>query len=498
MVNEDNKPVDEELRQLSEQELSRRSIDDRVNPFAELRAAGIDPDKIFGNIPSLEHYVSLFETRYESEQPFKALVHQYLGLDGIEKAKLFLGEIFVPRWHKNKTSGMVREYASAVHADLQKAAGFYNEFKKLKEDEGIAQKKKLEAEEIDRKRIDSEKQKKGLEVKRVEVIAQTSVKYDTKIEEQKTEIEEQKQQVEIMTDARRIVREQLENRLKMSNLVKVQEGGSFVFDDGKVANALEDMFLDSIVDDIQQNEDANFMVKLKDTFEEITGNTDVIEGLHELPNVDWLQSIIYSRTRGFKRPTFPYLITAKPDLGIEKIITSVDTAMSIDSSGSMADYKRFEIAQKATLATHALMRRLSPKNKMFLSHYAKYLYEITTAQLMKEINPDGGTNTHLALDWMLEKLKDSRIGMAYLVTDGEPNDPNLAIQAASRYSEFPNIQLRIFFVDPGSESTKVVREMGRVAGERTKVMLIDNYRLANGMIKDVADALGEMRAVNSF
>ncbi|MBI3334757.1 hypothetical protein HYZ97_04695 [Candidatus Pacearchaeota archaeon] len=469
-----------------------------TQPFSELREAGFDPEQIL-RVPPLEEFVSKFNTRYEQEVPFRELVHTYLGLDGFERFKLGLGKVFARNWHKRTTEGMVNEYASYVHGDLQKASDFYTEFKKLKDAEKAVREKEEEVQTARKQVEEIHEEQMTLVNEREQELNQRQLEYGTRLATEQERIRAEQERVKIMTDAKRLVQEKLTQRIKKSQLVTITKEGGIVFDDQKVAQKLEDLFLGQIIDDINQ-EDAGFMVRLRESFEGVVSHTDVIEGLEELPHVDWVQSLIYSRTRGFSRPVFPYFMVGKPEGDIERLVARIDTGIALDTSGSMIENKRFEIAQKATLATHALMRQLSPQNRMYLAQYSGALSEITTAQLMREVNPNGGTETYRALDWMREKLKDSPLAIAYLITDGYPNTDIIqrTIESARAYREHPNIMLRIFLIDPEPQSAEIIRSIGKAAGEQTKVMPIKNYQLANGVIKDIADTMGQMQSIGTF
>jgi hypothetical protein len=164
----------------------------------------------------------------------------------------------------------------------------------------------------------------------------------------------------------------------------------------------------------------------------------------------------------------------------------------------MTDSGRFKVAQKTTLAMHALMRRMNPRNNTYLSEYNYAVHERTTADLMTKVKPDGGTNTHLALDWLIRKLEDSGPALAYLITDGEPNYVDEAVNSAKRFQQHPHLKLRIFLIDGNIRTEKIVRLIGRAAGPETKVIPVSNYQLAGGAIRDISTAINGMYDIGSF
>ena len=470
-----------------------------TQPYHTLKEAGIVPEKIITVLP-VEQYVSLFERRYKNEEPFREIVHTYLGLSNFERFKLDVGEIFLPSWHRKKTGGLVRDYATYIREELVKAVGIQSEILAIKRQHEQNIVKKGEIEKISLEVAKAEEEKTSVEQNQSAVIDEIDRQYAQKKEEMQAAIERERERIRNETDARAIVREKIERRIKYSPLIKVRETGEWSFDDDKLAKRLEDVFLDGIIKDIERNEGSGFMAKVKRNFEGVISYYDQIEGLFELSNVDWVQSIILSRTKGYKLPTFPYLISGKPEIK-DELTAAIDTAISVDSSGSMDEHNRWQMAQKAALATNALMRRISPKNKIYMSHHGNdTISNMTSAEFIKSIKPYDGTPTHLGLNRMFEQLCSSKLGIAYLISDGEPNDCywQQTLDAAKRYSNVDNILLRIFLIDPNDSSEEKVRKIGAAAGSNTKVMSIKNYHLPNGMIKDVSDAMGEFLSIKSF
>ena len=119
-------------------------------------------------------------------------------------------------------------------------------------------------------------------------------------------------------------------------------------------------------------------------------------------------------------------------------------------------------------------------------------------QQFEAVQANGGTSTDLAIDWLINTLKDRGPSIAYLISDGAPNDANLAITKASRFKEFSHIKLRLYLIDGDKETEEITRRLGLAAGRGTKVTCIKNYELADGVIKDIDACLSEMYDIEAF
>jgi hypothetical protein len=166
----------------------------------------------------------------------------------------------------------------------------------------------------------------------------------------------------------------------------------------------------------------------------------------------------------------------------------------------MDNNNKFERARKAALALHAVERKVNPENSTYLSLFAQdNLEEVTTRVMMDgTLRADGGTPAHLGLKWGLDKLRDSRCGVVYLITDGAPDDVNKCVAEAKKYKECPHVMLRVFLIDGDSTARDNIRQIGRAAGSNTKVSCIESQDLAKGVIKDFADCIGQMKSIDSF
>jgi len=479
-----------------EEENNNNGLEDIIeaDEISEAKEWGISAE--LPEILDLKEYTRRFTKRYQTESSFRKIVHNYLGLTSFGKFKLVLGSWFRPNWYRRKTKEMVTAYAQEVRKGLEKAREIQEQLMELQNAQQTTDQheEKLKLVDSNYRLVDGEYKQildeKGQEEEGViQSFEQKKQKAEEKLAEQQTKIKEQ-------TDARKIVQQKLQNHIRNSSLVQVGAGGRLEFDEQKMTEKLEDLFLKEIVDGIEKEDGrTGFMTKIKNDYASVFSHWAEIDDLSEIPNVDWIQSMIYSRTKGYSAPVFPYLVAGKGS-GLSK--TSLDTAVILDSSQSMEENDRFEIAKKTALATNALMRKLNPKNSTYLAHFRDRVHEVSSLELLNKVRPTNGTNTHLAIKWLLNTLKDRGPSIAYLITDGYPNDVGAAEKEAKNFHAYPNVLLRIFLIDGDKTSEDIVRQVGKAAGPGTKVIPVKNYQLAGGLIRDVSAAIKGMYAISEF
>ena len=450
----------------------------------------------------LDEYVTQFSSRYQYENSFREVVHHYLGLKRGRRLKLLFGKRLRPGWYQQQTMGLIQEYATRIRTDLEHAL----EIKKTEQElEQLELELKSRGTEVD-KATEAHEQVQGeyasLAAQRERALREAQAQFDSQRGEEETRKQKELADVETRLDAQRIVTEKVRQFLLDSPLLKVQGQGNseeeIEFNDDIVVRRLENLFLKEIVEGIEQeNGRGGFIAKVREAYEGVITHWDEIQDISELAYVDWAQSTILSRTMGFSKPQFPYLVVGR---GEAQGKASIDTAIVIDTSGSMKKRQRFEMAQKTTLALHALMRNLNSQNQTYLAHYNSDIHPCTSADLMKRVSPDGGTRTDLALNWLLEKLTGRGPSLAYLMTDGYPEGCSVqdCITIAQRFRDHPYIKLRIFMIDGDAENKAIIRKIGLAAGTDTAIIPVENYQLANGLIKDVSQAIGEMYSISSF
>jgi hypothetical protein len=445
--------------------------------------------------PEVEQYVDQFSRRYREEKVFRDLVHRYLKLSPVKRLGLSLGSMLGTESHRRRTEELIRRYAIKAHQAMLAARSLPGEEAELRRAEQALRQQQEQAERQARTCNIAESSFSELVAGQDQAWA--AVEADLSAAEARAEEEERQACAAVakQTDLEQVVQETLKEQLEASAYLSVDEDGSVRFEEQMLERRLEELFLQEIIDGIEAQTGAGFMAGLGESYDGVISHWAEMESLSELPEVDWVQSIIYARTRGYSVPRYPYLITGKYE-GPRP--TSIDSAISVDTSLSMSENNRMEVAKKTALATRALMRRLNPANQTFLSHFSRELNEVSSGDFVKAVKPRGGTRTELALEWMLEKLAGGGPAMGYLITDGEPSWPDRAIEAAARFTDHPEVLLRVFLVDGDAHAQRVVREMGNAAGERTRVIPVTAEELPCGVIQDVAVVIDQMIDITEF
>jgi hypothetical protein len=448
-------------------------------------------------ILSLEEFVEKFTIRYDSEDSFKEMVHKYLNVSTIKKAALGVGKHIFKGWYEKETDKIIMSYAERIRTEIVEAAKLLEDNDSLRAASCTYEKADSELKQVEQQQLEA---KQGLDEAVNEMAAkldETKDKYRTLIQEEKGAAEKTKEEIKKATDADRIVKDTLNRYIKKSGLFVVGGDGRLGFDETILSKKFEDLYLKEIIDGMASEGDTGFMSRMREAYEGIVTHVEELEDISEIDNLEIVESIIHSRTRGYRRPVFPYLMVGKFE-SQEALRTTIDTATSTDISGSMSENGRIIVAKKTNLAISALMRKLNPKHNHYQSVFNLYLKEVDTIDIIKNVSADGGTNTHLAIDWFIEKLKDSGMSIANLITDGAPNTPELAYEAAKRMRDYPNILLRIYLIDGDKETEKIVRNIGKYAGNSTKVIPLKNYQLAGGVLKGLEESLIQMYSISNF
>lgn len=446
---------------------------------------------------SLEEFVEIFYKRYEEEPTFQLKVQDYLRLSVWQMMRMGLCRTFWKSRYQKQTRDVCTQYANVVYDGIQKKKVLQEQLKDLEKSEqmlvhqaGEVNAKEL-ALEVSQSEYDKARHEEEIKVQEI------NTKFQSAAEQEAQQYEEKEDKV-AQQNAETLVKEALRGHILTSGLVKAEDG-VLMWDEQGIAAKLEEIFLKDIVLEIEKEDGSGFLSRSKreftSTIESWWGD---IEDISELSEVDWIESAFESIAHGYKRPTLPYLIAPKyeDEKRWAASKASIDTAVIVDSSGSMDDRKKWEMAQKAALATSALMRKLSPKNETFLAHYNDSVYPCSSLDLRK-VNAKGGTRTELALDWMRQKLENRGPTIAVLITDGEPNDLEITIEAAKKYRELPT-SLWIYLVDGNSETISNIRKIGKAAGQRTRVIPVKDYQLGNQVVRNISKAIGELRNIENF
>ncbi|MBI2580850.1 hypothetical protein HYV85_03500 [Candidatus Woesearchaeota archaeon] len=447
-------------------------------------------------ILTLEEFTERFSKRYRAEQSFREMVHSYMKLSGIRKAALSVAKALHIPWYGTETGRIITNYATIIYEGMFKLQRVESAIGEFKQTSGVLGSQAQAVGRLETAVQEAESELRVTEAERRAALQQADESYLAKTEGEEQAAQQAAGEVRRKTDEQEIVRGKLREFVVNSPLVKMSEHGTLTFDEERIMRRLEEVALDEIVEGIESEGSTGFMAKMRASYDGLIAYWAEVEDFSELPNVDWIQSAILSRTKGYRVPTFPYWVAGKPE-DKAKARVSVDTAISLDVSGSMRENNRMVAARKTATAMVALMRRLNSRNETFLSVFSYEINPITTKDL-RTIVPNGGTRTEYALDWMIQTLKDRGPSLAYLITDGAPNYLDATVKAARRFQDHPYIMLRIFLIDGDKETEENVRKFGSAAGLQTKVVPVRNYQLGGKVIADMSKAIGEMRGIAEF
>jgi len=454
----------------------------------------------------LDEYVFRFKERYYGEDTFRDLVHKYLGMSGGQLFKLKFQKSWSHKRYMRNTDKLINDYAFKIRTETEKAIlDMSADSKEFEEYSKVLHKKTDTIREINNNANNLNSEYNGLMNEKDSARQNAEKELRNKQEFLKAQTERAKQEILIKTNTKAILTDKIKEFLSKSNYVQ-NDSGTLTWDEEKLSEKLSDVFLNEILLDMDGGT-GRFMVNTKDIYQGMISHWENLGSISELGKVDWLRSIQYSRSKGYEVPQYPFLRVGKPDMeNIKKAAyASLDTAIAFDVSGSMQG-KKFQIERKTVCGTHAMMRRLNPKNNTYLAEFDDELRALTLAELIRKSDANNaGTNTHLALNWLLETLKDSGPSIAMLVTDGAPNNLQYAVDAAKPFKKYDNIMLRLMLIyAPDANPLDVgiveenIREIGRAAGPRTKVMPIKYTDMSKVMITDISSAISGMYDIDKF
>jgi hypothetical protein len=456
----------------------------------------------------LEDYIERFSIRYDTEKRFRRAVNSYMRLKPARRFRIGISRLIAKPKYETRRTGLITEYAMKVLPDLEEVIALQTEITELEQAEHNAQVQQETHKKATAAIAQVQAELSSVAETRQQEIGHLNIVYSKKAEEAKTQMLAEKQEIIDNLDPKRLAQTHLIAKLKQSSLLSEDEHGNLDFDEQMLVKALEELFLADIVKGIEQKTGRKgaFMGDLKRAYQEVVTHYDQIMSMGEMRRVNWPLSIIYSRTKGYSLPTFPYLISAKTQPVTRAGQLSVPVAISIDRSNSMNHNDRMTIAKKASMATVAALRKADSKAPVMLSAFDSTLEEMSSLQVWKTLKPSGWTHTYLALDWLLNSLgKYEGPSMAYLFTDGYPEGENgqeyqtdMAIKAAKRFSDYPNVRLRIFLIDGDNQTKSIIRRIGNAAGPSTAVIPLSNYELEEGMIRNVKDTLHQMYEIGNF
>lgn len=458
-----------------------------------------DPDSVV--IKPVQEYYDEYYPRYIKEARFRDNVHKTLNLGSFKKLGLSFSKSLSKKSYQKKAGNIVKQYADHVVKDLQdyklalEIKWEEQELKKAEEEASIIQKKynNLLAE-----KSAAERELKKLKEEKENIMKDINSKYEKNIQILESDKKKKITNLEKKLDVDAIVEENVKKIITTNNILKKNDDGSLKYDESILEKKLEDVCLKEVIEGMEKEGNFGFMSKLKFTYSSFADRWDVIEDISELTNIDLVKSIIYSRSKGYMYPVYPFLVTGKPGQQKEKVRGSITSGICTDVSTSMLGNYRFEMAQKTSLALRSVMRKLNPLNETYLSYFSSTFSEVSSIGLYREVKPDGNTMMHYAIDWFIDKLKDAGPSIAILITDGAPSDIPETFASAARLKQFPNIHLRIYLIDGNYETRETVKKIGSAAGPLTKFVPVASKDLGGSAIKDLNGAIGELSYTNTL
>jgi hypothetical protein len=449
----------------------------------------------------IEIYIQKFTNEYKIDARFRKKVHDSMSLTKKQKFGLAFSKTFRHSRYEKDTKDMITSYAERVRNQARELYRVMQEQKQSKQTENQLTTIK---QEVEAKKEETEKAQRAFdEISEKQRVETERIKAE--FEARKAEAEKKKAEAEealrIKTDAERIAKEKIKEHLMKNQSLKY-DGETVNFNEPVLLRKLEDLFLKEIVADIEgQTGKTGFLARVKKNYDMIMSYYGEMDDWSEISDVDIVESAITARAAGYRFPCrMEHFIVGKyrPKVKLVNGRVSVDTATVIDYSGSMGEEGKYLVAQKVAGATCALMRKLSANNNNYIAVYNISLRELTFGDLMKTNNPKAGTKTELALEFILDKLKDKGPSIANLITDGLPNEIEPSVEAAKKFQRYPQIQLRIFLIGEDENAKQIIRQIGRAAGSSTRVIPVTRYNLATGVISDFENTFRKMYTMEEF
>jgi vacuolar-type H+-ATPase subunit H len=451
-------------------------------------------------VPPEDVYIQRFIEKYQNQKNFRKKVHRFMNVSKKSLVGLGLKRIFSSRKYEAMTNEMISQYARQIRNKTLEAYGVLQNVDVVTQTEKTLTEKEREFNYAQQKVNEAR-------AKEAEIISQTEgekQRVTDEIEHKKREAQEiaasEARGISEKTDVTALVNQKLQDYLRQTNSIVVSADGTETFNDDKMAGRLEGLFLKEVIADVEKESGkTGFLAKVKSDYEGLVSHLGEMTDISEVAGIDLVESIIYARERGFRLPVLmEHFIVEKYSPRMVNGKMCVDYAQVMDVSGSMKDDGKFIAAQKAALANNALMKKMSPHNKGYQAVYNDRVWEVTSAQLMKEVSPGNGTETDKALDWLLEKLIGGGPSIATLLTDGMPNSVECAKRVARQFENHPYIHLRIFLIGNDGGALENIKAIGKAAGKNTRVIPIQNYNIASGMISDFENCIKGMYSIDEL
>jgi hypothetical protein len=453
------------------------------------RIINIRPQTVYETMNE-EQLMDEFRTRYQSDERFRDSVYRDLKIGRARKAKLKFKSWILPSSYKKEVESIVHEYV----VKLKKALDLQIQIRLFEEEKRKLAEKARTITEKEQVIAETEGAYNELTAKINGETEKINGEFLQQSEEERTALEKQKEFIAQKTNAESIVAEQLKKAILSSELVKKDDKGNANFDNDAMTRKIASICLDEILSGMAATGKGGFMGEIQNSYRGVFSHYEKPRSSMDIRKVDWKKSKIASMKKGFKEPTWPYLVV-KRYKGLAKC--SIDTAIMMDKSGSMRE-ERWDPAKKTTLAIDALMRRLNPKNNTFLGVFSGDAYSVTPLELMNKVTTDGGgTYINKALDWIIDTLKDKGPSIGYLITDGDPQGEGDIVgetyKSAEKFRHHPDILLRIFAIDADRNMRKTLGEIARRTGGNTAIIYVDKGKIGAKVVEETNNAMKRMR-----
>lgn len=466
---------------------------------------GLTPEEL--GVKPVTEYIKTYKEKYYTLEWVRNSIHKKAGLSKASLFQLNFWKRFNNDKYVEETSNLIEQYAGVARENtIKKKFIEYMSKEALKVNTQVQnheaelakldKKKKIAEEELQQLSVKTEAEKYNL----IDTLKKQSSQVNEKLKESISSLEKN-------YDAEDIIQKQLEELIASSDLLVSNPNGTKTFNDNLMMQYYEDLMLNDVISGMGSYKTTESIVNTmkRELRQYKISHQDMISDPSELADVDWNQSLINAREHGRKKPMYNDLIVDKYSGRKSPTNGNIDTALVLDASGSMEDDNKWDIAKKTIFAFQSLLRKMNPDNKTYLTLFSDLLQPNITSKELMDISDkdiDGSTATADALDWMLDTLKDKELAIGYLFTDGLPNNVDKTVNAARNFRNYPNVILRIFYINSKkdfyfAESEKNIKRIGRAAGRDTKVVFVDPSKLAGNAITDISQSIKTIYEYNS-
>ncbi|MEK6845640.1 MAG: hypothetical protein AABY26_02680, partial [Nanoarchaeota archaeon] len=232
-----------------------------------------------------------FYKRYVRESTFREMVHDYLGLSFVQKSGLKLGKVFRKKWYGRRTKELIYTYAERIRTEQEKVQELEKEKAELQKAEEEMRRREEELKRVESSQREAYIKYGKAEIEKKAAVTAVETTASQKVQEEELRANEEMRQLGQEKDARLLVQQKLTEHLAKSPLLKVNAAGVIEFNEEKLVQRLEDLFLKEIVDGIERESNSGgFLSNTIREYNEVISHWDEIEDMGELGRVDWVRS----------------------------------------------------------------------------------------------------------------------------------------------------------------------------------------------------------------